>query len=391
MAIEVHGTCDPQLETVREVFARSFDRPDGKNEVGASVALWHGGKLVVDLWGGDADAAKTRQWTRDTIANVYSTTKGVTALCALRLAEQGALDLDAPVARYWPEFAANGKSTLPVRWLLTHQAGLAAVREKLPDEALFDWRATCDALAAQAPWWEPGTKHGYHAMTFGHLVGEVIRRVDGRTVGNYFREELAQPLGLDFQIGVREADLGRCAEMVPTPVAPGEKDALAALATEGGGTSVTAHAFNNPRQRRGVVNTAEWRRAELPAGNGHGTARALAKLYGILVNGGAHEGVRVLSPAWVERARTEQVFGKDAVLMGMPTRFGLGFMLRHDMLPLGPNKNSFGHPGAGGSIAFADPDAQIGFGYVMNQMQAGVAGDPRGYRLIKAAYEGLRT
>ncbi len=384
---EIHGTCDPHFEKLRDAFARSFERGD-KSEVGAAVAVWREGKLVADLWGGHADAAKAKPWQRDTIANVYSTTKGVTALCALRLAERGTLELDAPVARYWPEFAANGKGTIPVRWLLTHQAGLAAVREPLPDEALFDWRAICDALAAQEPWWEPGTKHGYHAMTFGHLVGEVVRRVDGRSLGNYFREELAEPLGLDFHIGVPEASLARCAEMIPTPVAPGEKDALATFAAEGS-ASVTAAAFNNPRQRRGTVNSEAWRRAELPAANGHGDARSLAKLYGILARQGGHDGVHVLSPEWTRRARTEQAFGKDAVLMGMPTRFGLGFMLRHDLLPLGPNQNSFGHPGAGGSIAFADPDAGIGFAYVMNQMQAGLAGDPRGYRLIKAVYAGL--
>ena len=207
---EVQGSCDPRFEKLRSVFAQSFDRPD-KPEVGAAVAVWRGGKLVADLWGGFADAAKTKPWARDTIANVYSTTKGMAALCALRLAERGALDLDAPVARYWPEFAASGKAAIPVRWLLTHQAGLAAVREKLPDEALFDPRVVCEALAAQAPWWEPGTQHGYHAVTFGHLVGEVVRRVDGRTLGNYFREELAQPLGLDFHVGVPERARSRAA------------------------------------------------------------------------------------------------------------------------------------------------------------------------------------
>jgi CubicO group peptidase (beta-lactamase class C family) len=385
---EVHGICEPRFEKLRDAFALSFERSD-KPEVGAAVAVWREGKLVADLWGGYADAARTKPWRRDTIANVYSTTKGVTALCALRLAERGALDLDAPAARYWPEFAANGKGAIPVRWLLTHQAGLPAVREPLPDTALFDWRATCDALAGQAPWWEPGTKHGYHAMTFGHLVGEIVRRIDGRTIGAYFREELARPLGLDFHIGVPEAALPRCAELIPTPVAPGEKDALAAMATEGGGHSMTAAAFNNPRQRRGTVNSEAWRRAELPAANGHGDARSLATLYGILAWQGGHDGVHVLSPEWTQRASSEQAFGKDAVLMGMPTRFGLGFMLRHAMLPLGPNKGAFGHPGAGGSIAFADPEAGIGFAYVMNQMQAGLAGDPRGYRLIKAVYAGL--
>jgi CubicO group peptidase (beta-lactamase class C family) len=380
----VHGHCEPEFEKLRHAFAQSFER----GELGAAVAVWRDGKLVVDLWGGHADAAKTRPWKRDTIANVYSTTKGMTALCALRLAERGLLDLDAPVARYWPEFAAAGKTAIPARWLLSHRAGVAAVREPLPEHALFDWHTLCDALARETPWWEPGAQHGYHAMTFGHLVGEVVRRIDGRSLGAYFREEIARPLGLDFHIGVPEEALARCAEIAPAPAADGAPDALKQFTSLGAG-SLTANAFNNPRQRRDLVNTPAWRRAEIPAANGHGDARSLATLYGILAWQGGFEGVHVLSPEWVARARSEESYGKDAVLMGMPTRFGLGFMLRHDFMPLGPNKSAFGHPGAGGSIAFADPETGIGFAYVMNQMQAGLAGDPRGYRLIRALYASL--
>ncbi len=380
----VQGSCEAGFEKLRVAFEESF----AQGELGAAVAVWRGGRLVADLWGGFADPQRIRPWQRDTIANVYSTTKGVAALCVLRLAERGALELDAPVARYWPEFAAEGKGALPVRWLLSHRAGLPAIAAKLPKEALFDWARMCAALAEQRPWWEPGTQHGYHAMTFGHLVGEVLRRIDGRSLGTYLREELARPLGLDFQIGVQSEALARCAEMVPAPMAEGAPDPLQQMSGQPAG-SVTRMAFTNPPQPPGTVNSEAWRRAEIPAGNGHGDARSLARLYGGLASGGQLDGVRLLSPAWIQRAREEQSYGKDTVLLGMPTRFGLGFMLHHPFLPLGPNKSAFGHPGAGGSIAFADPETGLGFAYVMNQMQTGLAGDARGFRLIQATYASL--
>ena len=379
---DVQGTHHPAFEAVRSRFESNFE----SGEVGASVSVWLGGECVVDLWGGHADAARTRAWRRDTIANVYSTTKGVTALCAHRLAEAGQLDLDAPVARYWPEFAAAGKAEVPVRWLLSHQVGLPAIRKDLPAEALFDWHAMCEALAAEEPWWEPGTRHGYHAMTFGHLVGEVIRRVDGRSVGAYFREELAAPLGLDFHIGLAESDHTRCAEMIPAAAPEGGSDVMKQL-TEGDG--MTARAFNNPPNRRNAVNSPEWRSAEIPAANGHGDARSLAKLYAALATTGELEDVHVLGRAARDAANTEQATGPDAVLMGLHTRFGLGYFMTGKMIPFGPSPNAFGHPGAGGSIAFADPDTGLSFAYVMNQMQMGIAGDARGFSLIGAAYEGL--
>jgi CubicO group peptidase (beta-lactamase class C family) len=379
----VHGTCDPRFERVREVFARSFER----GEVGAAVAVTVEGQSVLDLHGGRADAAGTRPWEHDTLVNVYSTTKGMTAICLHRLVEEGRLDLDAPVARYWPEFGQAGKERLPVRFLLSHQAGLPAVRKILPLDALYDWDLLCSALAEETPWWEPGAKHGYHALTFGHLAGEVLRRIDGRSLGTYFQEELAEPLGLDFHIGLAVEHHRRCAEIIPAPPPPeGTPDIMKQLME---GESMTARAFNNPPNRRDQVNTAEWRSAEIPAANGHGTARSLARVYGALATGGDQDGVHVLSPEAVARATEEQAFGPDAVLMGMPMRFGLGFFLTHAMVPLGPNARAFGHPGAGGSIAFADPDARLGFAYVMNQMQQGMAGDARGFALIQAVYEAL--
>jgi len=383
MGVTVQGRCDARFEGVRSVFEKSFE----KGEVGAAVAITLDGEPVVDLFGGYADAARTRPWQRNTIVNVYSTTKGVTALCAHRLVEAGKLDLDAPVARYWPEFAQAGKERIPVRWLLSHQAGLPAVRKLLPQDALYDWPVLCEALAAETPWWEPGTQHGYHALTYGHLVGEVFRRVEGRSVGSYFRDELARPLGLDFWIGTPASEHVRCAEMIPAPAgAAGAEDVLEQFSNNA--SEMVRLTFNNPAGRRGHVNSPEWRTAEIPAGNGHGDALSLARLYGGLARGGELDGVHLLSREAISRASTEQAFGKDAVL-GFPMRFGLGFMLRHDLMPLGPNNATFGHAGAGGSIAYADPVARIGFAYVMNQMQGGTTGDPRGFRLIGALYRAL--
>ncbi len=376
------GHCAPRFERVREHFEKNFE----SGEVGAAVAVAIDGELVVDLVGGHVDADRTRPWQDDTIVNVYSTTKGMTALCAHRLVEEGRLDLDAPAATVWPEFAAAGKAEVPVRWLLSHQVGLPAVKKDLPAGALYDWELFCSALAEQEPWWTPGTQHGYHALTFGHLVGELLRRVDGRTLGTYFREEIAEPLGLDFHIGLDPKHFPRCADMIPAPKPEGGASMLEQFAT---GDSMTARAFNNPPQPAGAVNTPEWRQAEIPAGNGHGDARSLARVYGALACDGTLDGVHLLSPASVARATEEQAHGPDAVLMQMPMRFGLGFFLTQPMIPLGPNPRAFGHPGAGGSIAFADPDARLSFAYVMNQMQEGLAGDARGFGLIQATYDAL--
>ena len=382
----VEGECQARFAPLRAVFAKSFE----SGEIGAAVSVTIAGKPVVDLWGGHRDGARTQPWTRDTLVNVYSTTKGMTAICANRLIERGLLDLDAPVARYWPEFAAAGKQPIPVRWLLSHQAGVPALREDVPRSSRLDWKFWTEALAAEAPWWEPGAQHGYHALTFGHLVGEVVRRVDGRSLGRYFRQEICEPLGLDFHIGLAAEHDARVAQIIPAPrTASNPSDPFAAARRNP--KSLVGRVFGNPTFEPEAANTREWRAAELPAVNGHGTARGLARVYGALACGGALDGVEVLSPEQIARANTEQAKGPDAVLTPLHSRFGLGFMLTQPMIPFGPNPRAFGHPGAGGSIAFADPDAQLGFAYTMNQMQTGLGGDARGFALIGALYTALRA
>ena len=387
-APEIQGTCDRRFAPVREAFARNFRERD---EVGAALSVVVDGDPVVDLWGGFADQARTRPWDRDTIVNVYSCTKGMAALCLHRLIAEGKVDLDAPVARYWPEFAQAGKERVPVRWLLSHRAGLAAVREILPGEALFDFDQMAAALAAERPWWEPGTAHGYHAVTFGWLVGEIVRRVDGRSVGRYFREEIATPLGADFHIGLDEDHHERVAEMSPIPMpSPDETTPQLAMVILSDPEGLAARAFTNPPSLALGVNHAAWRSAEIPGANGTGSARAMARIYGALARGGAVDGVHVLDARDVARCAEEQSHGPDLVLQ-VPTRFGLGFMLPQEAkdTQLGRGAGSFGHPGAGGHLGFADPDARVGFGYVMNRMGPHILLDPRAVHLMDALYDCL--
>ena len=383
--VAIEGTCDSRFERVREAFAENFV---SRRETGASISIALDGRMVVDLWGGWADKARTRPWTRDTIVNVYSTTKGLTAICAHRLAAEGRLDLDAPVANYWPEFAANGKQRIAVRALLNHRAGLPAIRKPLVPEDLYDWRTMTDALAAEEPWWEPGTKHGYHALTFGYLVGEVIRRITGKSVGSYFKDEIAAPLKIDAHIGLDVHDDGRVAEMIGAPPpAPGEFNLFAEAAKHP--ESVTAKTFMNPLVlSMATVNSREWRGAEIPGANGHTNGRALARLYGAMARGGEVDGVRVVEARQISACHTEESRGPDAVLL-IPTRFSTGFMLSQPGEEMGPNARAFGHPGAGGSLGFADPDAKIGFGYTMNRMGGGILLDPRAKALIAAVYASL--
>jgi CubicO group peptidase (beta-lactamase class C family) len=383
-ALEIHGTCDPRFKRVQEVFAAHFAQGE---ETGASLSAVIDGKTVIDLWAGHADAARTRPWQRDSIVNVYSTTKGITALAALRLVERGQLDLDAPVARYWPEFAQAGKATLPVRWLLSHRAGLPAVQMPLPPEALYSWQAMTEALAAQKPWWTPGTRHGYHALTYGWLVGEVIRRITGVSVGEYVRREIAGPLGVDFEIGFGPGLDARVAELIWPPIDPSVPNMFAELIKDP--ESVAAKAFMNPPFAPEMANSRAWRAAELPAANGHTNARSLARIYGALARGGTQDGVALLRPETIARAWVEQSNGPDAV-MPLVTRIGLGFFISTDTEKLGPNPRSFGHGGAGGSLGFADPDTKLGFGYAMNQMKNGIwLIDPRPKALYGALYDAL--
>jgi CubicO group peptidase (beta-lactamase class C family) len=385
-AVRIEGNCDPQFALVKDAFAENLEK---RNEYGAAVAVMIDGSMVVDLWGGYADKARTRPWMRDTLANVFSTTKGLTAICAHRLASEGKLDFDAPVTRYWPEFAQSDKGHITVRQLLNHRAGLPAVRTRLQVESFYDWSYMVELLAAERPFWQPGTKHGYHAITFGWLVGEVIRRITGKSPGQYFRDELAVPLGLDCHIGLDPAQDYRCAEIRQAPPpAPGEFN-LFEYATKNR-DSLTAKVFLNPSDglRSEVINSRGWRGAEIPAANGHTTARALARLYGALAHGGQIDGVRVMGGEQIENCYREESSGVDEVLM-IPTRFSTGFMLTQPHDPWGPNAHSFGHPGAGGSLGFADPDASIGFGYIMNKMGSSILIDPRARALFEAVYQSL--
>jgi CubicO group peptidase (beta-lactamase class C family) len=384
----LHGTVDPRFARVKEAFAENFRE---RNEVGAAVAVTIDGRPVVDLWAGHADQARTRPWQRNTIVNVYSTTKGMAALCLHQLVEQGRVDLDAPVARYWPEFAQAGKGTMPVHHLLGHRSGLAAVKPILPGEALYEWDAMVAALAAEAPWWEPGTAHGYHAVTFGWLVGEVVRRVTGKSLGTYFREAIAEPLGMDFHIGLVDSEHHRVAEMSTIPLPEPDGDGLQlAMVMISDPEGLAARAFMNPPSLGRGPNIPEWRRAEIPGANGHGDARSLARVYGALASGGTVDGVHVLSPESVARCHAELSHGADLVLQ-RATRFGHGFMLPQDApdARIGRGPRAFGHPGAGGSLGFADPDAGIGFGYVMNRMGPRILLDPRAIALVDAVYEAV--
>ncbi|WP_129308940.1 serine hydrolase domain-containing protein [Streptomyces sp. L2] len=391
----IKGEVAGGFEGVREAFAENFAR---HGDIGAAVCVYVDGRPVVDLWGGVADPGNgngnQRPWERDTLQLVYSATKGVTATAAHLLVQRGLLDLDAPVARYWPEFAAGGKGEIPLRWLLSHQAGVVALDRPVPLGEALAWTPIVDALAAQQPQWTPGTAHGYHGRTWGWLVGEVIRRVSGRTPGQFFAEEVAAPLGVDFFIGLPEAERGRVSRMVykkpdtdlgavPLESVPEEfREMVAAL---GDPDSLTNRAFAVTDPAEIDFNSPEVQAAELPASNGIGTARGLARMYAALI--GEVDGVRLFSPETLAAATEEQASGKDQVLV-MPSRFGAGYMLPTDGAPL-TGSSAFGHPGRGGSLAFADPVHRVGFGYVMNHVIEG-AEDPRAGALVDAVRSALR-
>ena len=379
-AVEIDGRCEARFAAVRAAFAANFA---AGREVGASFAATVDGVPVVDLWGGHIDAARSRPWQRDTIVNLFSTTKAITALCAHVLVERGLLDVDAPVARYWPEFAEHGKDGIAVRHVLSHSAGLAALRRPLPTEALFDWERMVAALAAEPPWWEPGSVSGYHAMTYGHLVGELIRRLTGLTPGAFCRQVITEPLGADFHIGLPAMEDGRVADMV---VPSHEENAAAGAAIDP--ESLLGKVLGNPPLRPELANTRAWRAAEIPAANGHGNAASVARILAALACDGALDGVRLLSPATLAQAIREQSYGRDLVL-GLRLRWGLGFMLSSAELPLGPNPRTFGHGGWGGSLAFADLDARVSWAYVMNKMSPGTTGDLRAASLVAALYASL--
>lgn len=381
--VQIQGRCDERFARVRTAFEENFAVRD---ELGAAVTVLVDGAPVVDLWGGWADAARTRPWERDTLVNVWSTTKGPTALCAHILADRGLLDLDAPVASYWPEFAAAGKEDVRVRDLLAHRAGLAGLRERHSLADLYDWELTTSRLAATEPWWEPGTRSGYHALTYGFLVGEIVRRISGDLPGEFLRREVTGPLGIDFTVGLPEKEAGRVAELVTTKASPAQAAFFAGL------PPVAVASLANPATGAAAANTAAWRAAEIPAANGHGTARAVAALYGILTGRGALFGRRVLSEDAAERVREGQGSCRDLVLGGgftHETEIALGVWLSGPNASYGPNPRAVGHDGAGGSCGLADPEAGVALGYVMNRMGVGLADDPRKMALVESVYASL--
>jgi CubicO group peptidase (beta-lactamase class C family) len=375
--VAIEGRCAPGLESVRDAFAQGFR---SRGEVGAAVAVTIDGEPAIDLWGGHADATHTRPFAEDTLVCMMSVAKAVTATCVAILVDRGALEWDAPVARYWPEFARSGKEAIPVRWCLDHRAGLPVVEGSLLPGAAYDWDLVTGALAAQAPIWPPGTRRAYHSVTMGYLAGEIVRRVAGASIGTFLAREVCAPLGVEYWIGLPEAEHGRCAaffgETRGTLFDRDDPDSLLARAM----------ALVDPAE----IDTARFRSAEIPSINGIGSARGVARLFGALACGGTLDGVRLLGESTLAEATSEQWSGTED-LLGHTRRMGMGFLLgTPGHVAMGPSPRAFGHTGAGGAIGFADPDARVGFAYAPNHMYSGPGASPRLAALVDALYLALR-
>lgn len=390
MAVEIQGYCDERFGRVRGVFEQNFAE---RGDVGACFAATLEGEFVVDIWAGHCDAARTRPWEEDTIVCTFSCTKTMAYLMALILADRGQLDLDAPVANYWPEFAANGKEGMLVRQLLSHSAGLPGFSRPLQWEEQYDWDLCCADLASQKPWWEPGTQSGYHALTHGFLVGELVRRVTEKSFGTAFREEIAEKVEADFHVGTDPRHFDRIADMIPAaePLPAMSAEEVAALDPE----SVLGRLTRNPvvgdlwADEGALANSEGWRRAEQPAGSGHGNARAIVRAQTALANGGRAFGVELLSEAGCLRALEEQTDGIDVVMM-RPIRYAMGYAHPSPENPACPNPNALFWCGYGGSSAVVDIERRVCLSYVMNQVQVEAAlVDPRASLLAEAVYDGL--
>ena len=376
---EIHGFATAPFERLADVLAAHLDNGD---DLGASVAVTVDGAPLVDIWGGWSDPERTTPWGEHTITNVWSTTKTVTSLAALMCVDRGLLDVDSPVARYWPEFAANGKEGVLVRHLMAHTSGVSGWAQPVAVDDLFDWDKSTAMLAAQAPWWEPGTASGYHALNQGHLVGEVVRRVSGKTLKQFVADEIAGPLGADFQIGATAADDARISNVVPPPPLPID---FASVDPD----SVMVKTFTGPLPDASVVWGTPWRRADIGAANGHGNARSVARIHSVIANGGEVDGVRLLSPETIDLIFREQANGVDLVL-GMPVRFGIGFALPHtETFPYIPDGRICFWGGWGGSMIIIDLERRMTISYMMNQMAAGLVGNPTSEDLIASTYDAL--
>jgi CubicO group peptidase (beta-lactamase class C family) len=373
----VAGHVAAGFEPVREQFAANFLRDDHCREVGAALSVFHGERCVVDLWGGYADAARAHPWRKDTLLNVYSTTKGIVATCIALLVDRGVLRYEDTVASVWPEFGQNGKQQVSIAQVLSHQAGLPAFEEPTTVADLYDWHARCAALARQKPRWTPGEKTAYHPITYGYLAGEIVRRASGRSVGEFLQQELALPLEADFFIGLEPA-LDRRVAATLAPKNMIDPSALPPI-------EETRLSVTNPLLHPKAANTAEWRRAEIPALNGHASAEAIARIYAMLANGGVFQRRRLLSPATIARM-TRVLSDRLDLTLGMPANWAAGVVLNGTTTFFGPNPRAYGHSGWGGSFGCADPDRQLAIGYVCNQMGPDLVGDVRARELCAAIY-----
>jgi CubicO group peptidase (beta-lactamase class C family) len=376
---DIQGFVEPQFEAVKQAFSANFSQ---HGDIGGACSIYHQGQCVVDLWGGVADPVDGSLWQQDTLQLVFSTAKGLTASCMHLLVERGQLDLDIPIADYWPEFAANGKQQITTRMVLCHQAGLAAVDGDLTLQQVLDWEPVVAAIAAQAPNWPPGTEHGYHARSYGWILGEVLRRIEGITLGAFLQREFAVPLGLDLWIGLPEQQLSRCARVIPPT------RGVSSIADLFGESSLLVRVMNGPSNLfdyNEMWNEPAILQAEMPSSNAVASARSLAKFYAALI--GEVDGIRLLKPQTVKAACEVQSEGPDKIVMA-PAKFGSGYSLPPFLSPACKDR-CFGHPGAGGSMAFADPEAEFSFAYVMNEMRFNPADDARSAGLIEALYQCL--
>jgi CubicO group peptidase (beta-lactamase class C family) len=373
--VEIAGTAPARFAGVKDAFADNFARGE---ELGARFTLVEEGEVVLDIWAGHADRARTTPFDARTLTPIFSTTKAIASLLMARLVDAGKLAYDQTVASVWPEFAAAGKAAVTVEQLMSHQAGLPGFPDPMDPADWFDWDLICARLAAMAPLWPPGTASGYHPITFGYLVGEIFRRVEGRTMGTALRQDLAGPFGLDLWIGLPDTEFGRVADL----------QRPSALPDFGEVNEATRVAFLTPWSSPAGRSQAEWRRMEIPSANGHATAEALARLMGALANDGWLDGDDILPPALIAEAARERIRGRDLVLPFVMS-WGAGFMRNETEHPWGPGGQTFGHSGWGGSCAFADPERRLGGAYVMNRQSTQLLGDSRARRLIEAAYRAL--
>ena len=375
---EINGTFETSFAHVAEAFEKNFEEGD----LGACCAVFVDGEIVVDLWGGIADPEKETLWGKDTIVNVWSTTKTMAAICTLMLFDRGLIELDSPVCKYWKDFEQNGKEKVLVSHLLSHSAGLPGFDAPITEDQLFDWEYTCKRLAGQAPWWEPGTTSGYHPMTQGWLLGELLRQVDGRTLGTFFKDEVASKIGADFHIGLPDEHFNRVASLDTESV-----DGPVVL------TDQAPHPFVERVEKHGrmgakLANTDRWRRAEFPAANGHGNARSVALVHSLIAQNGSSDSFKLLSAEAVDTIFEIQTDGTDLIL-GVPIRHGMGFGLRSDLMPISPNEKACFWGGWGGSLSVIDVDASMSFAYVMNRMAPSLQHDMRAGRLLMATHAAI--